>query len=160
MNTKLFNLVRMALVLCAIVLATGVASVHAQTLGYQFKVNIPFDFSVGNKKLPSGQYAVGRATHTDDAVMSVVDEHGRSKALRTSLPVMTLNARNKTTLVFHRYGDQYFLYQIWPAAGTTGRQFLTSSTEREIRRRLEADAATGKVGKNTQPETVTIDGLQ
>jgi len=160
MNTKLFNLLRMVLVLCAIVLATGVASVHAQTLGYQLKVNIPFDFSVGNKKLPSGQYAIGRATHTDDAVMSVVDERGRSKALRTSMPVITLNARNKTTLVFHRYGDQYFLYQIWPAAGTTGRQFLTSSTEREIRRRLEADAATGKVGKNTQPETVTIDGLQ
>jgi hypothetical protein len=159
MNTKFFNLVRMVLVLCALVLATGVASVHAQTLGYQFKVNIPFDFSVGNKKLPSGQYAVGRATHTDDAVVAVVDEHGRSKAIRTSMPVMTLNAKKKTTLVFHRYGDQYFLYQIWPVAGTTGRQFLTSSTEREIKRRLEADAAAaGKVGKNTQPETVTIDG--
>jgi hypothetical protein len=158
MNTKLFTLLGKVLVPCAIVLATALSSVHAQTLAYQLRADIPFDFTVGNKRLPSGQYAIGRATHLDDAVVSVVGESSRSKAIRSSMPVFTLNAKNKATLVFHRYGDQYFLYQIWPAGGTTGRQFPISSVEREIQRRLAADAASGKVGKNVQLDTVSIIG--
>lgn len=155
---KFFNVLRKVIVPSAIVLATAIASAQAQTLAYQFRVNIPFDFSVGDKKLPSGQYAVGRATHADDTVVSVVEECGRSNAIRSSLPVLALTAKNKATLVFHRYGDQYFLYQVWPAAGTTGRQFPTSRGEREIQRRLAADAASGTVGKNMRMENVTIEG--
>jgi len=159
MNTKLFNVLRNGMVLCAIVLGIAAASVQAQTLTYPFRVDIPFDFSVGDKKLPSGRYAIGRATRADDAVVSVADDRGHPKAIRTAMPVLTLNAKNKATLVFHRYGDQYFLYQVWPATGTTGRQFPASRLEREIRRSVAADAASGKVGKNIQVQTVMIDGV-
>ena len=36
--------------------------------------------------------------------------------------------------VFHRYGDHYFLVQVWPAGATTGRAIPKSRQELEIER--------------------------
>ena len=138
--------------LCAILLVTVVASAQGQTLGSRVSAHIPFDFSIGDKKLPSGKYSVGRARlNADDVVISIEDHGGRSKALRTSIPVITRDATSKGKLVFHRYGDQYFLYQVWPAGGTTGRQLPKSRSEREIQENLAANRAVGQT-----VETVTI----
>lgn len=72
--------------------------------------------------------------------------------IRSSLPVQVWQAKDKTTLVFHRYGDQYFLYQVWSAGALTGRQFYKSRTEREIERKL----ANPKIPRKATVETVTI----
>jgi hypothetical protein len=133
-----------------------VASAQGQTLGSRVRVNIPFDFHIGETKLASGKYSVGRARqNSDDVVMSVEDERGRAKAMRMSMPVLTRDATSKAKLVFHRYGDQYFLYQIWPAGATTGRQFLKSHSEREI---LQTLASVGQADPKMLVDTVTITG--
>lgn len=49
-------------------------------------------------------------------------------------------------LVFHRYGREYFLAQIWPAADNVGRELGMPRREREVaqqgaERRLEMVAA-------------------
>ena len=160
MKNKFFNVVTKFGLLFAIVLATAVVSVQAQSLEYRIRVNIPFDFSIADKKLPAGIYSVGRArVNSDDTILSVLDGDGHAKELRTSIPVLSWNAKNKATLVFHRYGDQYFLYQVWSAGETTGRQFPKSNAEREILRSLAADAASGKVVQKMPAETVTVAGV-
>ena len=159
MKIKLFNLVTKIGLLSAIVLATAVVSTQAQSLEYRITANVPFDFSIAGKKLPAGKYSIGRARiNSDDSVLSVLDGDGHAKEMRTSIPVSTLTAKNNATLIFHRYGDQYFLYQVWSAGGTTGRQFPKSSAEREILRSLAADAA-GKTAQKTPVETVTVAGV-
>jgi hypothetical protein len=151
MNIQLVNVLKKVSLLCAILLVTVVASAQGQTLGSRVSAHIPFDFSIGDKKLPSGKYSVGRARYnSDDVVISVEDESGRSKAIRTSIPVLTRDITSKAKLVFHRYGDQYFLYQVWPAGASTGRQFLRSRTEREVRENLAANRSVGTA------ETVTV----
>lgn len=160
MKINLSNVVTKTGLLFAIVLATAVISTQAQSLAYRIRVNIPFDFSIADKKLPAGQYSIGRArVNSDDTVLSVLDGNGHSKELYVSIPVSSFSAKNKATLIFHRYGDQYFLYQVWSAGETTGRQFSRSSAEREILRRLAADAASGKVVQKMPVETVTIAGI-
>ena len=149
---KLVNVLKKVSLLCAILLVTVVASAQGQTLGSRVKANIPFDFSIGDKKLPSGEYSVGRVRpNFDDVVLSIEDQGGRSKAIRTSIPVITRDITSKGKLVFHRYGDQYFLYQVWPAGATTGRQFVRSRSEREIQENVVANRSVGKT-----VETVTI----
>ena len=149
------NVLKNVSLLCAILLVTVVASAQGQTLGSRVKADIPFDFSIGDKKLPSGTYSVGRARqNSDDVVISVEDEGGRSKAIRMSIPVLNVNITEKAKLVFRRYGDQYFLYQVWPAGGATGRQFPRSRSERELRQNLAANPSAGKTS-----ETVTIAGV-
>lgn len=154
MKIQLVNVLKKVSLLFAILLVTVVASAQGQTLGSRVRVNIPFDFSIGEKKLPSGKYSVGRARqNADDVVISVEDERGRAKALRTSMPVQIRDTTGKAKLVFHRYGDQYFLYQIWPAGATTGRQFLKSHSEREI---LQTLGSVGKTDPKILVDTVTV----
>ena len=151
---KLVNVLKKASLLCAILLVTVVASAQGQTLGTRVKANIPFDFSIADKKLPSGEYSFGRARqNSDDVVLSVEDQGGRSKAIRTSIPVVARDITSKGKLVFHRYGDQYFLYQVWPAGAATGRQFLKSRSEREIQENV---AANRSVVKTVETVTITV----
>jgi len=160
MNKQFVNLLTKFSLLTAIVLVTTVASAQGQSLAYRIRANIPFDFSIGDKELRSGRYSVGCAgQNSDDAILSLVDADGRSKALWTSSPTLTLQAKDNPTLVFHRYGDQYFLFQVWPAGETTGRQFSKSRREREIERNLVGNSSAGKIVKNLEVETVTIMGV-
>ena len=160
MKTKLYNLMAKAGVLCAVVLATACVSVQAQSLQYRIRVNIPFDFSIANKKLPAGNYSIGRAIqNSDNTVLSILDGSGHTKEARLSIPVLAAEAKNQATLVFHRYGDEYFLYQVWDAGETTGRQFPKSSAEREIQSRFVPTGSSGKVTPKGAVETVTIAGV-
>lgn len=146
--------------LSAIVFVTAVTSAQGQSLAIRIRANIPFDFSVADKKLSSGKYSIGRARRdSDDTVLSILDVDGSSRAIPFSSSVQTLQAKDKATLVFHRYGDQYFLFQVWPAGETTGRQFYKSRSERDIQRNLHGSSSTGKIGENVPVETVTIVGV-
>ena len=159
MRIQVVNRLAKLSLLCAIVLVTTVASAQAQAFGYRIRANIPFDFSIGDKKLPSGKYSIGRARqNSDDTILSILDGDGRSKAIPSSHSAQTWQIKDRATLVFHRYGDQYFLYQVWNAGETTGREFAISRDERDIRRNLAQSASTGKVAGNVGVETVTIVG--
>ena len=146
--------------LSAIVFVTAVTSAQGQSLANRIGANIPFDFSVADKKLSSGKYSIGRARRdSDDTVLSISDVDGGLRAIPFSSSVQTLQAKDKATLVFHRYGDQYFLFQVWPAGETTGRQFYESRSERDIERNLHGNSSTGRVAENVAVETVTIVGV-
>jgi len=147
-------------VLCAVVLASTFVSVQAQSLQYRIKVNIPFDFSIADKKLPAGNYSIGRAIqNSDNTVLSILDGRGHTKEARMSIPVLASDPKNQATLVFHRYGDEYFLYQVWTAGETTGRQFPKSSAERALQSQRMTNQSSGKVTPKMTVETVTVAGV-
>jgi hypothetical protein len=59
--------------------------------------------------------------------------------------------RNESTLVFHRYGDEYFLSTIWTAGNDTGHELFKSRAERELIR------ASSKLAKSaSELQTVTL----
>jgi len=139
------------LVLISIVALSALA--NAQTLGSRLKANIPFDFTVSGKKFAAGQYSIVRLNlSAGDQILSIssVDDHTRAFPL--TIPVDTRVAKDKSTLVFHRYGDEYFLAQVWPAGATTGRAFFKSSRERQLEQ--EQRMAANKQG--SMVETVTL----
>ena len=160
MNTQLINLIPKIILLSAIVLVASVAQTQAQSLGgNRIRANIPFDFNISEKKLPAGEYSFGRAiNHSDDLLVSVNDREGRSKAIRLSNAAVRSHPTQKALLVFHRYGDQYFLFQVWPAGATTGREFQKSKSEREVQKQLARNSTRGGVAENVAFETVTIVG--
>ena len=151
MKLQFVNVLKKVSLLGAILLATVVTSAQAQSPSNRITARIPFDFSIGDRKLPAGKYSVGRVRQNyDDAVLSVDDEAGHLKVLRTSIPVRILDLNDHAKLVFHRYGDQYFLYQVWAPGTTTGRQFPKSRAERD------AQAATPVVGQTPRDIHVEI----
>ena len=155
MKIQIVGVLTKVTLLSAMLLVTSVASAQGQSLANRITANIPFDFSVGEKKLPAGTYSISRVNQNiGDAVLSVVDDDGHAKTIRLSSATQRLHANSKATMVFHRYGDQYFLFQVWPAGATTGRQFSRSRREREIQRNLVGNLSEGKM-----VQTVTIAGV-
>ena len=43
------------------VMVAMVGAAQGQSLGNTIRINIPFDFSVGDNKLPAGEYSIRRA---------------------------------------------------------------------------------------------------
>ena len=154
MKKQLVNVLTKFGFLSVIALVTAVGSAQGQSLAYKLRANIPFDFVVGDKKLPAGEYSIGRARQdSDDSILLISSADGRGNAIRLSIPVGSRVLKNEGTLVFHRYGDQYFLSQVWPVSASTGRELTRSLSERE----LAANSSAGKMSKKTQAiETVNI----
>jgi hypothetical protein len=119
------------------IVAAG-ASANAQSLQYRVTANIPFDFSVAGQKLPAGKYFINRAQQGDgDMVVQIRSTDGHSNVTRLTIPISAYNPVNKSKLVFNRYGDDYFLSEIWPAGSATGRELPKSRAEREVARKAK-----------------------
>ena len=94
--------------------------------------NIPFSFIVGEKTLPAGEYTVEPNRRDFDKVWLVQSSDGRTSALFTTMPVRASETQEKTRFVFHKYGDQYFLSQIWTPGDAAGRELPRLRPEREL----------------------------
>jgi hypothetical protein len=122
--------------LAVIALISAGVPAKAQSLQYKLTVNIPFDFTVADKKLPAGKYSIGRAqVGQGDVVIEISSVAGEETLTRITIPVVQRDAVKDGVLVFHQYGDEYFLSEIWPAGGHTGRALPRSRTERELEQR-------------------------
>ena len=91
-----------------------------------------FSFIVGQKTLPAGEYTVEPNRKDSDNVWLVQSREGHASALFTTSLVRASDAQEETKLVFHNYGGQYFLSQIWTAGGNTGRELLMPRLERQL----------------------------
>jgi len=93
------------------------------------KANVPFDFMVGNQSVPAGEYIFAQNGSWNMIQISSWDT-------RTVLRVLRHPAGNNMTsspyaLVFNKYGNRYFLKQVWAGNGVMGVQFPTSRAEKE-----------------------------
>jgi len=132
------NVVAKIGLLAVMTIIAASVSAQAQSLSYRLTANIPFDFSVAGKKLPAGKYWINRAQQgSGDTVVQISSTDGHSNVIRFTIPVIAYNPVKNGTLVFHRYGDDYFLSEIWPAGGVTGRELPKSRAERELERKAQ-----------------------
>jgi len=101
-------------------LGLTVAAVQAQTPS-RVEVNIPFQFSAGKTTLNPGVYTVKRMSG-NLVRLSTVDN---KSSVIVNAPVNLTSTDPEATerLVFNKYGDEYFLAQIWLTADS-GRQLL------------------------------------
>ena len=119
------NLVLFAAALALLV--TTAAS--AQTT--KMKADIPFKFIVNRATLPAGAYSV-ESLDEAGSVLAIRGPDPKANSLAMSNSCRSANPASQTKLVFHRYGDQYFLYQVWIQGKTNGREFLPSPREKEV----------------------------
>lgn len=137
------------------IVAVG-ASAKAQSLEYRLTANIPFEFSVANKKLPAGKYWISRAQQSQgDTVLQIRSAKGNGEgAVRLTFPVNSLHPMSSASLIFNRYGNEYFLSEVWPKGGSIGRGLPKSRTERELERKAQDNQIAATRGPEL--ETVTI----
>jgi len=133
----------------SLVLTVMVTQVRAQASHY-FRVIIPFEFAISGKTLPAGEYVVRRVSADSPQWLSITSLNGstRQTVLTHKMRSGTLGSESK--LVFRRYGDQYFLSQIWEGGDNDGHELLRSRGEASLQRTM---------AKNTgKPEVVVVSG--
>jgi hypothetical protein len=108
-------------------LVTTAAS--AQTIG--LKVSVPFSFVVNRATLPAGEYSV-RSVGDRGRVLVIRGLTSETANLVISNSCETLKPMSQTKLIFHRYGDRYFLNQIWVEGMNAGHQLPVNAREKEV----------------------------
>ena len=130
----------MLMLVIGLALASAVA-VNGQA-NQKLIAQVPFDFIAANKNFRAGEYQV-RAVNNAGDVLSIRSADGRNQVL--SLSDRTGLAKDqremKAKLVFHRYGNTYFLSQVWMLGERTGREIRKTRQERAIERELATIAS-------------------
>lgn len=122
-------------VLAVSFLVSALAGVTASAQsGNNIRAQIPFDFYVGDKMVAAGRCTV--TAITSDGMALRIDHDGRQNIAALTNPAKGLDRVANPRLVFHKYGDQYFLAAVWGADGD-GRALRESKRERNLRRELE-----------------------
>jgi hypothetical protein len=103
----------------------------AQAQETRVKANIPFDFAVGDKILPAGEYMVVTEGSSNQAIVIRSDDR-KSAILSLTQACSSLNPSDKTKLVFHTLAGRYFLSQVWMQGYDRGRELPRSKAEVQL----------------------------
>ena len=95
-------------------------------------IYIPFNFSAGEKSFPAGKYVIERVWKDKDNVWVIKHKDDVGKAMLLTRPVRANETQQDTRLVFHQYGDLYFLSEIWTAGDDLGREIQMSNREKSL----------------------------
>jgi len=115
------------LVTIGIALAAAVA-VHAQDK--TISADVPFSFYMGSSLMPQGVYRVNEFAQS--AVVGIDTAQGATSKAVTTINIDRRKQAEPAKLVFHRYGSNYFLAEIWTGDSSAGRALARSPREKEL----------------------------
>jgi len=120
------NYALIALVACVAFVTVAATPSHAQAL---IKANVPFSFSAGQGLLPAGEYSIAKT-----GIGQVLLLSAGQRRVELMMPMTTewRDDINTAKLVFHRYGDEYFLAEIWTNGDDSVRTLRVTPRERQL----------------------------
>ena len=131
MRNKIFSSIAML----SLFFVLAVAGVQAQR-PTGIEVNLPFNFTAGKATLKAGRYNIRKLSGN---VVSILSEDGKRVIADAPLTVGSRDSKAGARVVFNRYGNSYFLSQIW-LTPEIGQQLFPTKAESKVR---EAELAKG-----------------
>ncbi len=129
-ETRRYQLLSLFIAL-VFVLTMHPTKAQAQIVG-NLEADIPFQFHVGNTKLPPGKYTIHVLDNTDLTVMEITSADGSTSALFEVRSAQANSAPAKSELIFNKYGNRYFLSKLFDESNPSGSQVLESRYEKRI----------------------------
>jgi hypothetical protein len=125
------HIAAIALFVVASVLTAGsaIAQDHA------VKATVPFNFNVNGHSLPAGNYTLGTEI-TSPLILNITDREKGVHAMAMTQPSAG-GDKQTNVMVFHRYGNQYFLTEIRADASSLNVRIPTSKEEKRARAQVE-----------------------
>jgi hypothetical protein len=125
------QIVRIATLVSAVLLGTVAVTAQPTTTSETFlRANIPFAFVAGGIHLPAGEY---RVYHPGNPYIVVIEKKDCTARATTYVRPSAVNpGENSTKLVFTRYGDQYFLAEVWTERGQEVHQCFKCRKEQDL----------------------------
>ena len=146
MRLKILNTI---LALSILTIGT-VATASAQLPGTRTSAQIPFDFIVGEQTLPAGLYELRRIGNNPYLLCIQNVDYSRNVMIFNTSLLDQGDSIRQNALVFHRYGDAYFLAEIRSQYEGIARELQPSEQERNMERGLASN------NKAPQSESVTL----
>jgi hypothetical protein len=122
-RTAYATLTVMALVMMSLV------SAYAQKTSAT--VNIPFSFTVDDVRMPAGEYLISAPS---EKVVSIQRVGGSEVKVTLTTSGSAARTTGPAKLVFHRYGNAYFVAVAWMPNSDHAQEFFTSATEIKVAR--------------------------
>jgi len=133
---KIFRISLSALLLLAASAAIG------QTTG-RVVADVPFSFVVAGRQFPAGHYTVTAASN-----LCLWISNSQQRGTFVPIHDSFRSTSEGTKLVFHRYGDTYFLSAVWVNGRTIGRELYPSRAEKDAaNQKAEMELAVVRPGK-------------
>ena len=138
MTKQLYKGLTMVGLMVAFTFVVAVGSANAQS-SRRLTADVPFDFQIGDKTFASGAYEVKAITNGGSALV-IRSEKSQQSITRLTNTIVPVKRNTTARLVFHKYGDSYFLAEVWSGGDYAGRQLLESKRERSLRNGMKAIA--------------------
>ena len=120
-----------SLIAMVFALAIYPTQAHAQIIG-ELQANIPFQFHVGNTKFPAGEYRIHVLDDSDLTTMEISSMDDSASALFQVREADTNSEPTKTELLFNKYGNRYFLAELFDQENSSGSKVAESRYEKRI----------------------------
>lgn len=120
---------RTSLFAAALTLSALPSISHAQSPDFRDRVNVPFAFQVGARHFTPGVYTIDMET---DHLLAI---HSRSNTAQ-SMTMWETSSKPATNskVIFHKYGNRYFLAEVWKREDADHLKCFQSSAERRAQK--------------------------
>ncbi|HLH00950.1 MAG TPA: hypothetical protein VKX49_31890 [Bryobacteraceae bacterium] len=119
----------------------AVFSIGLQAQVLDARAEVPFDFWVGQKLMPAGQYSI---YHMASGVVLIRgQEYTDAAAVFLGSSLTRSERQTDGKLEFNRYGDTYFLSKIWGPDQPNGYGVPKTSREKELTSKNSPSKSTG-----------------
>jgi hypothetical protein len=125
-NSMLKHLLGPVITFVVVIAVAGSCRAQQSTL----VVNVPFTFHADDQVLAVGEYSIGSERTGAGVLHTIRDKEGHVFVVVSRIAVDQKRGHSDAKLIFHRYGDLYFLAQIWSGDGN-GRKFSESAEEKK-----------------------------
>lgn len=127
MKTTLHSKMLRVVLGCALMAIATVSTTIAYAQSHVVQAKIPFAFHYGSQRMAAGIYQLEIQSSGH-----VILLRGRSASgFVLANPETATRATGTGKLVFNRYGDQYFLHEIWPNGSAIGERCVKTRQEKE-----------------------------
>jgi hypothetical protein len=134
----------LASVLLIVMSAAGLA--HGQVTSWVIKVNIPFEFNVGDKTFPAGAYSLVQPVQH---YLVLRDSEGRNVASVFASGIDSSTAPASSKLRFESAGGQHILAEVWQQQDSSGLRLLPSKARGNFARHRTSEAR--ETAEGSQP---------
>ena len=125
----------MPLILMAM-FASAAVSTRAQA-AYGVRADVPFDFVVGDRTISAGQVTAHGVSSNGAGPLAIRNLDQNEIVLRAGRAMLSTDDSDACKLVFRRYGNRYYLAQIW-IPGYKAWEVMKSKEEKSLERELRA----------------------
>jgi len=103
-------------------------------------IKVPFDFYVGERLLPAGEYTIARVVASSNTIRII--STSKHAATIFTVPVSVYRPVLQEKMVFNRYGNDHFLAQIWWPGTATGFEMVKGKFEIQVAKNMRPNLRT------------------